>query len=93
MPSEREYSSSQRKIINRYYEHLDSILLNRLGEITTEMALAVGDTKKLDRLWKRAAQALSKVIDIDGNQDPAIAHLLERRDIESLAKLVSRLSR
>jgi hypothetical protein len=93
MPSGREYSSSQRKIINRYYEHLDAIVLNRLGEITTEMALAAGDTKKLDRLWKRAAQALSKVKDADGNQDPAIGRLLERRDIEALAELVARLSR
>jgi hypothetical protein len=93
MPSGREYSSSQRKIINRYYEHLDAIVLNRLGEITTEMALSGDDTKKLDRLWKRAAQALSKVKDADGNQDPAIGRLLERRDIEALAELVARLSR
>ncbi|MBL4699007.1 MAG: hypothetical protein JKX70_09270, partial [Phycisphaerales bacterium] len=61
MAGGREFSSSQRKIINRYYDNIDNIVITRLGEIATDMALAMGDTKKLDRLWKRAEQALAKV--------------------------------
>ncbi len=93
MASGREYSASQRKIINRYYDHIDTILLTRLGEIVTDMALAAGDEKKLDRLWKRAGQALEKAGAADGERDPQIARVLERRDVEALGRLVARLSR
>ena len=93
MASGREFSSNQRKIINRYYDNIDSIVITRLGEITTDMALAMGDQKKLDRLWKRAQQALAKVKTSDGEQDPAIARILESRDIEALGKFVTKLSR
>ena len=93
MAGGREFSSSQRKIINRYYDNIDNIVITRLSEITTDMALAMGDTKKLDRLWKRAEQALAKVKDSDGQPDPAIKKILASKDIEALAKLVSKLTR
>ena len=47
MASGREFSSHQRKIINRYYDNLDTIVITRLGEIVTDMALAAGDQKSL----------------------------------------------
>ena len=93
MAGGREYSSSQRKIINRYYDNIDSIVITRLAEITTDMALAMGETKNLDRLWKRAEQALAKVKSSDGNTDPAIDKILASQDIEALAKFVSKLTR
>ncbi len=93
MAGGREYSSSQRKIINRYYDQIDTIVLTRLGEITTDMILAVGDAKKLDRLWKRAEQALVKVKTSDGQKDPGIEKILASRDIEALGKLITRLNR
>ena len=93
MAGGREYSSAQRKIINRYYDQIDTIVLTRLAEITTDMALAMGDSKKLDRLWKRAEQALAKVTTKDGQKDAAIERILASRDIEALGKLVSKLSR
>ncbi len=97
MAGGREYSSAQRKIINRYYDHIDTIVLTRLAEITTDMALAMGDSKKLDRLWKRAEQALAKVTtkdgQKDGQKDAAIERILASRDLEALGKLVSKLSR
>jgi hypothetical protein len=93
MAGGREYSSQQRKIINRYYDNIDTILITRLTEISTEMILAMGDPKKLDRLWKRAAQALEKIKAEDGKEDPAIHQILVTQDVEALAKLVSKLSR
>jgi len=93
MASGREFSSSQRKIINRYYDNIDNIVITRLGEITTDMILAAGDPKKLDRLWKRAEQALAKVRDADGNPDPAITKILDSKDPEALGKFVTKLSR
>ncbi len=93
MDSGREYSAHQRKVINRYYSHIDTIVLTRLGEIATDMALAADDDKKLDRLWKRAEQALSKATPRDETPDPEIARVLASRDPERLAALVSKLSR
>ena len=93
MATGREFSSSQRKIIHRYYDNIDNIVITRLGEITTDMVLASGDTKKLDRLWKRAEQALVKVKTSDGEKDPMIEKILSSRDLEALGKLVTKLNR
>ncbi len=93
MAGGREYSSHQRKIINRYYDNIDTIIITRLGEISTDMILAAGDQKKLDRLWKRAEQALAKVKGTDGQPPADIEKLLQSRDIEDLAKFVSKLAR
>ena len=93
MAGGREFSSSQRKIINRYYDNIDNIVITRLGEIATDMALAMGDQKKLDRLWKRTEQALAKVKSRDGTKDPAIEKMLASRDLEALGKFVTKLSR
>lgn len=93
MASGREFSSSQRKIINRYYDNIDNIVITRLGEIATDMILAAGEPKKLDRLWKRAEQALAKVKTSDGQKDPAIGKILASQDIEALGKLITKLNR
>ena len=93
MAGGREYSSHQRKIINRYYDNIDTIIITRLGEISTDMILAAGDQKKLDRLWKRAELALAKVKGPDVQPPAEIEKLLQSRDIEDLAKLVSKLAR
>ena len=88
MASGREYSGTQRKIINRYYDNHDTILATRLGEIVTDMALADGNTKKLDRLWTRAEQALTKT----SIKPETAASVLKGRDPAALAKLISKLA-
>lgn len=89
MGTGREYSSQQRKIINRYYDNIDTIVITRLGEIVTEMALAAGDDKTLARLWKRAEQALLKA----KVESPDIARVIEAQDVEGLARIVSKAAR
>ncbi|MFG0244846.1 MAG: hypothetical protein ACF8MF_02185 [Phycisphaerales bacterium JB052] len=89
MASGREFSSHQRKIINRYYDNIDTIVITRLGEIVTDMALAAGDQKKLARLWKRAEQALERA----KVESKDIKRVLETQDIEALAKIVQQASR
>lgn len=89
MGSGREYSRHQQKIISRYYDNHDTIILTRLGEIQTEIALAAGNDKKLGTLWKRAATALAKT-----SIKPEIAsRIVEERDLESLARQISKLNR
>jgi len=77
----------QRGIVNRYYEHLDTISLNKLGEIVSDLYLA--DTKKkADTLWGRAEKALRKV---DPN-DKKTSKVVESRDVRALADFVNELS-
>lgn len=93
MATGREFTAQQRKIINRYYDHIDTIVITRLSEISTDMALAQGDAKKLDRLWKRAEQALAKATPSEQQASPEITKVLASRDVEAFARLVSKLCR
>jgi len=52
-----DFTPHQRKIINRYYDHRDEIMLTRLQEIVTELYLVETDAKRR-RLWTRAASAM-----------------------------------
>ncbi|KPK43567.1 MAG: hypothetical protein AMJ65_05445 [Phycisphaerae bacterium SG8_4] len=76
-----EYSQYQKTVISGYYKNLDSIMLQKLSELVTELYLA--DTKaKQDRLWQRAHKAMTKL-----KIRPAIvAHIMEKRDVQVLAK-------
>jgi hypothetical protein len=88
MANGREYSGAQKKIINRYYDNHDTILATRLGEIVTDIALAQDDQKKLDRLWKRAEQSLSKT-----NLKPeSWKKIVDNRDPKQLAQLLAKLA-
>jgi phage-related protein len=79
--AKRDYSDYQLDVISNYYENLDAIMLQKLGELVTELYLA--DTqKKKDRLWERAHKAMLNL-----RIPPAIvAHIMEKKDVEILAK-------
>lgn len=88
MAGGREYSGHQRKIIDRYYENLDTITLAKLGEIVSELALCDSE-KKAERLWKRAETALARTkVGAEKAREVVAA-----RDVEGLARLVSRAGR
>ncbi|MCA9252735.1 MAG: hypothetical protein R3E58_14200 [Phycisphaerae bacterium] len=73
-----DFSNHQRKLINRYYENRDDIMLTKVQELVTELYLS--ETKsKTDQLWKRVTKALenlkikpSVIEHIVGSQDPAV---------------------
>ena len=71
----------QDRIIKRYYDHRDEIMLNRLGELVSELYLVEGQSK-LDRLWKRIATVLEKL----RTPPDVAAHILQKRDPEVLAR-------
>ena len=52
-------SSYQDRIIRRYYQNQDAIMLQKLGDMVTDLYLAEGKAK--DRLWKRLAAALKNL--------------------------------
>jgi len=87
MAGGREYSKTQRKIIDRYYQHEDTIVAQRLGEIVSELFLAVGADKKTDQLWARAEKALAR----SGLNKAKIDKVLRERDLEGLGRLAGEL--
>ncbi len=49
----------QEKIIKRYYNNRNDLMLQKLGEMTTDLYLAEG--KKRVQLWGRVAAALTNL--------------------------------
>ncbi|MFI4897298.1 MAG: hypothetical protein ACIARR_05685 [Phycisphaerales bacterium JB059] len=89
MAGGREYSKTQKKIIDRYYENQDTIVAQRLGEIVTELFLAIGNEKKTNQLWTRAEKALAR----SGLNKARIAQVLKDRDLEGLGRLAGEASK
>ncbi len=76
-----DYTRHQKKIIERYYDRRDEIMLAKLQEIVTELYLAETDAKR-DQLWKRAGQAM-KGLKVP---DKIAQHILTQAKPEILAK-------
>lgn len=75
-----EYSNYQKKLIDRYYDQRDVIMLNKLQELVTDLFLA--DTaKKSDQLWARAEKAMRNL----KVKEQVMANILEKRDPQVLA--------
>jgi len=73
----------QKKIVNRYYDRKDEIMLTRLQELVTDLYLAETD-KKRDALWKRVDLAMNNL-----KVPPAIQqHILTHKSPEVLARNV-----
>lgn len=79
--AQRDYSEYQQKIISKYYRHLDSLMLEKLQVLLSELYLADTDAKK-DRLWKRVERAIVNL----KIPSPILEHIMSTRDIEVLAK-------
>jgi hypothetical protein len=74
-------SKYQQKIISNYYDNLDTIMLQKLGELVTELYLAEKPKAK-ERLWERAEKAMVKL-----KIKPAIIeHIMKTKSPEILAK-------
>lgn len=79
------FTKHQQGIIKRFYQNQDSIHLQRLSELVTDLYLAEG--KKLDKLWQTAAGLMEKL----GVPESRRSHLVEQRDAALLANLVKEL--
>ncbi len=75
-----DHTHHQKKIIDRYYENRDEIMLAKLSELVTELYLA--DTAaKQDRLWKRVETAMDNL----KLKESVVEHILSQRKVELLA--------
>jgi hypothetical protein len=77
----------QADVISRYYDNLDTIMLQKLGELVSELYLAAPASAcrrqaRGDRLWQRVEKAIVKL-----KVPPAIiGHIMKKKDVEILAK-------
>jgi len=78
-------SNYQDRIIRNYYENHDEIMLQRLGELVTDLFLSEGQAKV--RLWKRVAMTLEK-LKIPKDQ---ITHLVQSDNPTLVANLLKKL--
>jgi len=83
--SDKNYTKYQKKVIERYYENRDSIALQRLGELVTELYLSEG--KKRIKHWETIANNLEKL----GVAKVTIDHLKKQDKPELVAELVKKL--
>lgn len=77
----------QKGIVNRYYEHLDTITINKLAEAVSELYLCDSD-KKAAKLWVSVEKALDKT----AASDAKVKKILTDKNVADLAKLVGELS-
>ena len=76
-----EYSDYQKGIISGYYGNLDTIMLQKVSELVSELYVAETQTKQ-DRLWQRAHKAMIQL-----KIPPSIIdHIMQKRDVQILAK-------
>jgi hypothetical protein len=79
--AKQEYSSYQKKVIQNYYQHKDTIVLTRLQELVTELYLAETEAKT-KKLWQQVEKSLTKL-----KIKPALRNrILESQDIKILAQ-------
>ena len=82
-------SRHQKGIVSRFYLHRGSILITRLQELVSDLALAEG--KKADTLWKRASETLGKLETDPPIPKSRIETICGSRDVVALAKFVGEL--
>jgi hypothetical protein len=77
----KEFSKHQQDIIRNYYDNRETIMLQKVSELVTELYLAETDAKR-DRLWERVEKSMAQL-----KTPPAIAaHIMQKKDVEILAK-------
>lgn len=84
MAKGQHLSRTQKGIVNRYYEHLDSQTALKLQELVSELYLC-DDAKKREKHWVKAGDLLAK----SGANKARAEKVLADRDVEALAKLVA----
>ncbi|MGQ0552002.1 MAG: hypothetical protein ACT4PU_02145 [Planctomycetota bacterium] len=82
----RDHTPYQQGIIKRFYEHRDTLALQRLGEIVSDLYLAESEAK-LARGWK----AVEKQLIAAGAPKHLSTTIVAERDLGALAKLIAEL--
>lgn len=79
--AKKPLSKFQKNVISNYYDNLDTIMLQKLSELVTELYLA-DSAKKRDKLWDRAEKAMKNL----KIKPQIIEHIMSKKNVEILAK-------
>jgi hypothetical protein len=79
--AQREYSDYQKKVISKYYDRLDVLMLQKLQELVSELYLADTDAKQ-NRLWERVHKAMLNL----NLPSALVEHIMGKKDVEILAR-------
>lgn len=80
--ADRDYSSYQKKVIQRYYDNRPALDEQRLAELATELYLA-NDKKKV-KLWESAKEVMERL----GTPASRIEHVMKTGDPAQVAEVV-----
>jgi hypothetical protein len=85
--SKQDFTPYQQGIIKRFYEHRDTLALQKLGELVSDLYVATSEAK-LSRGWKSVHKQLLAA-GVHAHQAGAI---VADRDLGKLAKLLAELA-
>jgi mevalonate kinase len=85
--AKRDLTPYQKGIVKRYYEHRDTLALQKLGEIVSDLYVETSESK-LARTWR----AVHKHLLAAGVHKADADWIVAERDLGALAKLVAQLS-
>ena len=89
MAKEQHLSRHQQNIVKDYYENLDTAMLQKLGEIVSDLYVSADEPAKVARLWERARKALQQL-----KVEPSrVSSIVTGRKVEELALFVGDLSK
>jgi len=81
------HTPHQKGIIKRFYEHRDTLALQKLGEIVSNLYLETSEPKR-KRAWKSALTQMKNA----GLTEKYAQQIHDERDLDALAKIVTELS-
>lgn len=80
--ADRDYSSYQKKVIQRYYDNRDQLDHQKLSELVTNIYLETG--KKREKFWQTAEDVMHRM----KVPESRIKHVMDSRDPAILAAVV-----
>jgi hypothetical protein len=86
MAKRPDLTSYQKKIVNRYYEHRDTLDAQKLGDIIGDLYLTEPG-KKADKLWDSAQKLLLRA----GANEVRVQKIVAEKNVKALAELVAEL--
>jgi hypothetical protein len=85
--AKRHLSEYQKGIVKRYYEHRDTIALQKIGELVSDLYVETSE-KRINRAWKSLETQLLAA----GVHKHQVETIVGDRDLGAVARLLSEIS-
>ncbi|MEO8754002.1 MAG: hypothetical protein ABI624_15130 [Casimicrobiaceae bacterium] len=85
--AKRDYTPHQQGIIKRFYEHRDTLAVQRLGELVSDLYVETSEAK-ITRAWKNVHKQMLAA----GVHSHQAQSIVADRDLGALARLLAELA-